>query len=122
MTLPPLADLALFMALVLVLSLYGLAVSGHFPREHRTPALWSRSGALVLWGTMAIAAALAAATLLLAWNRLPLYAAIIGGGAILLAAPLVPQLFPDSFVDDRRGLLVLTALALLLALPALGIW
>ena len=35
MVLPPLPELAVFMALVLVLSLYGLTVSGHFPEEHR---------------------------------------------------------------------------------------
>ena len=35
MALPPLPELAVFMALVLVLSLYGLTVSGHFPEEHR---------------------------------------------------------------------------------------
>ena len=35
MALPPLPELVLFMALVLVLSLYGLTVSGHFPEEHR---------------------------------------------------------------------------------------
>ena len=39
MALPPLPELALFMALVLVLSLYGLTVSGHFPEEHRSPSL-----------------------------------------------------------------------------------
>jgi len=36
---PPLPELAVFMALVLVLSLYGLTVSGHFPQEHRAASL-----------------------------------------------------------------------------------
>ena len=39
MELPPLLDLSVFMALILVLSLFGLTVSGHFPAEFRAPAL-----------------------------------------------------------------------------------
>jgi hypothetical protein len=118
MTLPPIADLALFMALVLVLALYGLAVSGHFPVEHRAEALRSGGGRLILWGTMALAMVLTVAALVLAWSRLPLYASVLGGGAMLLAAPLVLQPFPDSFVNGRRGLVSLTAVASVLALTA----
>ena len=38
----------------------------------------------------------------------------LGGGAALLFAPLVLQLFPDPFVDGRAGLLVLATLAVAL--------
>ena len=48
MALPPLPELILFMALVLVLSLFGLTVSGHFPQEHRAASLRTGAGALVL--------------------------------------------------------------------------
>ena len=61
MALPPLPELALFMALVLVLSLYGLTVSGHFPEEHRAASLRTGGGPLLLWGTIALCAALALA-------------------------------------------------------------
>ena len=44
MALPPLPELAVFMALVLVLSLYGLTVSGHFPEEHRAASLRTAGG------------------------------------------------------------------------------
>lgn len=118
MALPPLGDLSLFMALVLVLSLYGLAASGHFPAEHRAQALNTAIGALILWGTIALALILTVATLGLAWSRLPLYAAVIGGGGMLLAAPLLLQPFPDRFVNGRRALLSLSLLALLLAVVA----
>lgn len=118
MALPPLPELALFMALVLVLSLYGLTVSGHFPEEHRDSALRAGLGPLLLWGTIALCAALTLAALLFAWQRLPLYAAVIGGGAMVLFAPLLLQPFPDSFVNGRQGLLIFASLAAGLALVA----
>ena len=118
MALPPLPELAVFMALVLVLSLYGLAVSGHFPAEHRTPALRTGGGRLILWGTIALCAALALSALAFAWVRVPLYAAVIGGGAMALIAPLLLQPLPDSFVDGRRALLTFTGLGIALALVA----
>jgi hypothetical protein len=111
MALPPLPELALFMALVLVLSLYGLTVSGHFPEEHRDPALRVGLGPLLLWGTIALCGVLTLAALLFAWQRVPLYAAVIGGGAMVLFAPLLLQPFPDSFVNGRRGLVIFAALA-----------
>lgn len=118
MTLPPLADLAVFMGLILTLALYGLTVSGHFPAEHRAASLRSGLGAVLLWGTMALAAVLLAGALLFAARRLPVYASVIGGGAMLLVAPLLLQPFPDTFVNGRRGLLTFTALGIGLALLA----
>ncbi len=118
MTLPPLADLAVFMGLVLVLSLYGLTVSGHFPAEHRAEALRSGIGALLLWGTLALSLALIAIAVLFAAWRLPVYASVIGGGAMLLIAPLLLQPFPDTFVNGRSGLVAFATLGLGLALIA----
>lgn len=115
MPLPPLAELAVFMGLVLAFALFGLTASGHFPAEHRAPALRSGLGALILWGTMACALVMLGAAFVIAAGRLPLYAAVIGGGAMLLVAPLVLQGFPDSFVDSRLGLLSFAAVGLVLA-------
>ena len=62
-------------------------------------------GTLVLWGTIALCArADAGCRSLFAWQHVPLYAAVIGGGAMVLFAPLLLQPFPDSFVNGRRGL------------------
>ena len=118
MALPPIPELALFMVLVLVLSLYGLTVSGHFPQEHRAAALKTGAGRIVLWATLALSVALAALTLAFAWRHVPIYAAIIGGGAMVLAAPLLLQPFPDRFVNGRTGLLTFAGLGLGLALLA----
>ena len=113
-----LPELTLFMALVLVLSLYGLTVSGHFPKEHRRASLRSAVGRIWLWGTIALCAALAFATLVFAWRHVPPAAAVIGGGAMVLIAPLVLRPLPDSFVDEAPALLLLTGLGLGLALTA----
>jgi hypothetical protein len=116
MALPPLPELSLFMALVLVLSLYWLTASGHFPEEHRAASLKTAGGQALLWGTMIIAALLTLAALGFAWVRLPISAAVIGGGLMVLVAPLLLQPLPDSFVDGRRGLVTFVALGTALAL------
>jgi hypothetical protein len=118
MALPPLPDLIVFMGLILALSLYGLTVSGHFPAEFRGATLTSPAGRAVLWGTILLAAALTILTLAFAWWRLPLYAAVIGGGAMVLLAPMLLQPFPDSFVNGRGALITFAALALGLSLIA----
>ena len=117
-SLASLQDLALFMVQVLVLALYGLTVSGHFPTEFRGESLRNASGAVLLWGTMAVAAAAFGVTLFFAWRRLELPFAIIGGGAMLLAAPLLLRPFPDSFVNGRGALLAFAGLAIALSIRA----
>jgi hypothetical protein len=107
--------LVLLMGSVLLVALYGLAASGHFPAEFRPEKLQRGWGALVLWGTMISTGLAGAVALVLAWRALPWYATVIGAGAALLFAPLLLQSFPDSFVNGRRGLLVLAAAAILLA-------
>lgn len=108
--------LILFVALLLILSLHALAASGHFPREHRAAALTSPRGAVVLYGSMALAALCLLAGLLAAWHLIPWYAAVIGGGAAVLIAPLVLQMFPDRFVDGQASLVGFAALAAVIAL------
>ena len=118
MALPPLLELAVFMGLVLALSLYGLTVSGHFPAEFRDASLRTASGSALLWSTIAVSAALTVLAAVFAWMRVPLYAAVIGGGGMVLIAPLLLQPLPDSFVNGRAGLLTFCGLALGLALVA----
>ena len=113
---PPIPQLLIFMGLVLSLSLYGLTVSGHFPAEHRTASLATPLGQLILWGTMLVSAGLLLAALALAWRRLPLAAAIIGGGAMLLFAPLALQRFPDRFLNERPGLIAFAGLGIAFAI------
>ena len=115
-----LIPLALFTALFLFVSLHVLAASGQFPREHRAPALTSRLGAIVLYGTIGIAFMSLLVAFFAAWRLIPWYAAVIGGGLAILAAPLVLQQFTDTFVDGRASLMSFAGAGALLAL--LLIW
>jgi hypothetical protein len=107
--------LALFTTLLLLVSLHALAASGQFPREHRAPALMSGGGAIVLYGTIAVALISLLAALFAAWWLIPWYAAVIGGGLAILAAPLVLQQFSDRFVDGRTSLVSFAGADALLA-------
>jgi len=66
-----LIPLLLFSALLLVFSLHTMAASGQFPREHRAPALASGLGAIVLYGTIVVAAGSLLIALLVAWRVIP---------------------------------------------------
>jgi hypothetical protein len=107
--------LALFTTLLLFVSLHALAASGQFPREHRAPALMSGGGAIVLYGTIAVALISLLAALFAAWRLIPWYAAVIGGGLAILAAPLLLQQFTDRFVDGRTSLVSFAGAGALLA-------
>jgi hypothetical protein len=104
---------------MLVVSLHGLSASGHFPREHRVLALRSLFGVVILYGTILIALTALIAGLWAAWRLIPWYAAVIAGGLAILAAPLVLQEFPDSFVDDHRSLLSFAGASVVLAIMLL---
>jgi hypothetical protein len=107
--------LGLLVACVLLAVLYGLAVSGHFPSQVRSATLQGGWGALVLWGTLVATVVAAGAAGLLGWRALPWPAAVIGGGLAMLFAPLLLQSLPDSFVNGRRALLVLSMGTVVLA-------
>ena len=92
------------------------ASAGPRRSKHRTPALASGLGGIVLYGTIAVAITSLVVALLAAWQLIPWYAAVIGGGLAILAAPLVLQQFPDRFVDGRASLLSFAAAGALLAL------
>jgi hypothetical protein len=108
--------LILFMTLLLSAALCGLAASGHFPEEHRSPALRSRAGTLILFGSLALSAISLIAGAALVWRAVPWYAAVIGGGAVVLAAPLLLRPFPDSFVNGRAALVTFAGASALLVL------
>jgi hypothetical protein len=115
-----LVPLALFVALMLAASLYGLAVSGHFPRRQKETAFASAFGATMLFGSVALMIAALAGGIIGALHLTPWYAAIIGGGFALLFAPLVLRGFSDRFVDGRGAPLAFAGLSAGLAL--LLIW
>ncbi len=113
--------LLLFMALLGAVALVGLAASGQFPREHRSPALRSATGAAILFGTLLVALVCLGIGIAIAWRTIPWYAAIIGGGAVVLAAPLLLQSLPDRFVDGRGALIAFVTLGALVTLAMVWI-
>jgi hypothetical protein len=112
-------DLFLFMALFAAGSLFGLAASGQFPREHRAASLQSVTGAAILFGSIAVVLVSLLAGLLFAGRTIPWYAAVIGGGAPVLFAPLLLRPLPDPFVNGRAALLFFSAIAAAIALVML---
>jgi len=94
--------LALFVALVLVAALHGLAASGHLPlRRDRAPAL--------LLGSTMVAAVAAILGIVAALRFISWPSAIIGGGAAVLAAPLLLRALPERFVNGRGALISFAA-------------
>jgi hypothetical protein len=116
--------LLLFTALLFAVSLCGLAASGHFPRERRAPGLASGVGTFVLYGSLVLSAICLAAGVVLACRIVPWYAAVLGGGAAILGAPMALRPLPDRFVDGAGALLTFAgasvAIVLLLALAGRG--
>lgn len=106
--------LLLFVALLLGASLCALAASGHFPAEHRGKTLRSPLGTLILFGSLALSLLCLLTGLVLIWHVVPWYAAVIGGGAAVLATPLLLQPFPDSFVNGRGALLTFAGASVLM--------
>jgi hypothetical protein len=109
-------ELALFMLATVFIALYGLTVSGHFPAELRAPALKNVLGTTTIWATLVAVALAAIIAITGAVRALPWPASIIGGGAMLLFAPLLLRLFPDRFVNGHLALLAFAGGALLAAL------
>lgn len=112
-------DLLLFMALLAAASLFGLAASGQFPREHRAASLQSVTGAAILFGSVAVTLASLFVGLFFAGRTIPWYAAVIGGGVPVLFAPLLLRPLPDKFVNGPAALLSFSTIAAAIALVML---
>jgi len=112
---PPLAPLVLFMGAVLVVAAFIVAVSGHFPAEHRKPALAGPAGTAIIVATSLVVAGSGLLALHLAWRDLPWYAAVLGAGPMILAGPYMLHPLPDRVVNGASILLLLAGLAGVLA-------
>ena len=108
----------LFMVLLLVVCVFVMTAAGHFPARFREQIFRTPSGAAILWGSIFIVGVSAIVAIAFAIQVLPWYAAVIGGGLMVLAAPLLVQPFPDRAVDSPQALLILAAVALALDVAA----
>ena len=109
-----------FMLLLLAAALCGLAASGHFPREHRSPALQTGAGAFILFGSLVVSMLSLAVGVALVWQAVPWYAVVIGGGAMVLAAPLLLRPLPDAFVNNRATLVTFAGASMLMVVLLLS--
>ena len=118
----PWLELAFFMVTIELLALYGLAFSGHFPAEFRSAELTGGPGAMLFWATLVAAVLAAMVAGCIALRVLSWPAIVIGGGAMLLAAPLLLRPFPDRFVNGLAGLatFAMSALAAAVLFWAVG--
>jgi hypothetical protein len=114
--------LALFIIAVTLLTLYGLTVSGHFPLEARSKELKTIIGTLVIGSTILSAGVANVILTVVAVDSLQWTAVVIGGGAAVLAGPLLLRIFPVDFVDGIAGLLTFAAAAIVAALLLLTYW
>jgi len=108
--------LVLLAALLFVTALCILAASGHFPQERRAPALRTAAGTAILFGSLALSLLCLAAGFALALRVVPWYAAVIGGGMAILAAPMALRPLPDRFVDGAGALVGFSAADIALVL------
>ena len=99
--------------------MFVVVVAGHFPVQSRAEKFRSFSGLMVLWGSICIVAISVLGMVYLAVAALPFYAVIIGGGLMVLVAPLAVQPFPNRVVDARVSLVGLAVVSLVLCLAAL---
>src|SRR5262249_39320573 len=107
--------LGLLVATVLLAVVYWLGVSGHFPAEFRPVKLQRGWGAFVLKGGVAAPGRAVGSAGGRGRRAVPSDAPATGAGAARLFAPILLQALPDSFVNGRRGLLVLCTGTVILA-------
>lgn len=113
MTVPPPGALAAFSLAALVVFMFVVVAAGMFPADHRTLDLTGPVGGALFWGSIAVVAAVAVHAVVFAADTLPWYAAVIAGGAMMLAAPFVLRFFPVHVADNRIGVVGLAVAALL---------
>jgi hypothetical protein len=104
----------IFAIFILAAAMFGLAASGHFPREFRSPRFNSAKGATSLWTSIVLAGAAFVFGTAAAIFHLPWYVLIIAAGAAILIAPLVLATFPDPIVNGHATLIVLSTLTVFL--------
>lgn len=111
--------LILFAGLILAAALHLLAASGQFPAEHRSGSLREGTGPVILFGTMLLVLLCVFGGIAAVWQRVPWYAAVIGGGLAVLMAPMLLKPLPDRFVNGRGALVAFAAACAALAVALL---
>ena len=109
---------AVFAIAVFVATAGAVLVSGFLPRASGPEGARGAIGAVLVYGTAAILAVLAVATIS-AGTELPWAVALVLAGLAFLAAPFAVQPLPEVVRESRAGLVAVVALAavVLILLP-----
>jgi len=110
----PWLEIAVLMVTVLVLTLYGFAVSGHFPMRSGPEHAPAPVAAAIVWVTLAIAVASVILIVLFVLKAVPVHAAVIGSGLAILAGPHLLRPVPNRIADGHGLLLALSLVVIAL--------
>lgn len=122
---PHWVSLLWFAAFATVCTLAFLVVAGMFPLRSRPDSVKSNAGLLLVAGNAMLLAALSIGTGLFGYCELRWSTLVVVAGLVVLFAPGLFEIWPSSFRDGTRGLIVLVGIQLLalatlakLAVPA----
>lgn len=107
---PNLLPLAWFALCATVACVAFLVLAGAFPLASRPDLAGSAAGTALALGNAVLLALLVAGTAWFGFSHLRWTSLVIAGGAVLLFAPGLFQLWPERWRDGRAGLALLSCL------------
>jgi len=110
---PHWVSLLWFAALATVCTLAFLVVAGMFPLRSRPDSVKSHAGLLLVTANAALLAALSIATGLFGYSELRWTTLVVVAGLVVLFAPGLFEVWPSSFRDGSKGLVVLIGIQLI---------
>jgi hypothetical protein len=108
-----------FAALATVCTLAFLVVAGMFPLRSRPQSVKSKAGILLVAGNAVLLAALLIGTAIFGFSELRWTTLVVVTGLVVLFTPGLFEMWPSSFRDGSKGLVVLIGIQVL-ALAALA--
>jgi hypothetical protein len=114
---PNLPALPWFCILLTVSCVAFLVIAGMFPLSSRPEGVRRPGGALLIVWNLLLLLALAAVTAFYGYTELRWSTLVVVGGVILLFSPLLFQIWPAAWRDNRRGMAMLLAVQALALMP-----
>ena len=106
-------SLLLFAALATVCTLSFLIVAGMFPLHSRPDSVKSNAGMLLVASNALLLAVLSIGTGVFGYSELRWSTLVVVAGLVVLFAPGLFEVWPSSFRDGSKGLVVLIGIQLL---------
>ena len=106
-------SLLFFAALLTVCTLSFLVVAGMFPLRSRPDSLKSSGGLALVTGNALLLAALSVGTAYFGYSELRWTTLVVVAGLVVLFAPGLFEIWPASYRDGSKGLMVMMGVQLL---------